>query len=271
MRVVASDIDGTLLRDFRPIAERVLDAVRECRAEGIEFIAVTGRPLRWLDPIREQIPTLGTVICANGAIVYDCRREEIIEVNAMPSDDVAQAVGRLRERVPGMIFGMECLEGLFIEPGFLTRSAGDASVGPLGPVLDQDPTVIKLLCRAEGMSSDAMLEIARPLLAGVAMPSHSDSGNGLLEVAAIGLNKAVTLARHCERLGVSSIDVVAFGDMPNDLEMLSWAGRGYAMADGHPAAVEAANFVAPSVEDGGIAVVLEELLERQRRRGTRSS
>jgi hydroxymethylpyrimidine pyrophosphatase-like HAD family hydrolase len=82
----------------------------------------------------------------------------------------------------------------------------------------------------------------------------------MLELALPGVNKAVTLAEYAAALGIGAEDVVAFGDMPNDIEMLRWAGHGYAMASGHPEAIRAAGQEAPHFDDDGVAQVLESRL-----------
>jgi hydroxymethylpyrimidine pyrophosphatase-like HAD family hydrolase len=82
----------------------------------------------------------------------------------------------------------------------------------------------------------------------------------MLELSVPGINKAVTLAEYARSLGIGAADVVAFGDMPNDIEMLRWAGHGYAMASGHPEAIRAAGQQAPHFDDDGVAQVLEEKL-----------
>ncbi len=79
----------------------------------------------------------------------------------------------------------------------------------------------------------------------------------MLELALPGVNKAVTLAGYAASLGIDAADVVAFGDMPNDIEMLRWAGDGYAMASGHPEAIRAAGQQAPHFDDDGVAQILE--------------
>ena len=76
----------------------------------------------------------------------------------------------------------------------------------------------------------------------------------------LGVNKAVTLAEYAAARGIDAADVVAFGDMPNDVEMLGWAGAGYAMASGHPQALAAAALQAPRFEDDGVAQVIESRL-----------
>ena len=81
----------------------------------------------------------------------------------------------------------------------------------------------------------------------------------LVEISAAGVTKATTLALLCDELGVGADEVVAFGDMPNDLAMLEWAGTSYAMANGHPSVLELAGRVAPANEDDGVAATLEEL------------
>ena len=86
------------------------------------------------------------------------------------------------------------------------------------------------------------------------------SGERLVEVSAAGVTKGFALRRVCEELGVSSEEVVAFGDMPNDAEMLAWAGRGVAVANAHPEALAAADQVTDSNDLDGVAVALERLL-----------
>ena len=80
-----------------------------------------------------------------------------------------------------------------------------------------------------------------------------------MEISAPGVSKASGLARFCAERGVAAGQVLAFGDMPNDLPMLVWAGRAYAMANAHPQVLQEVGRVAPSVHDDGVAVVLEEL------------
>jgi hydroxymethylpyrimidine pyrophosphatase-like HAD family hydrolase len=82
----------------------------------------------------------------------------------------------------------------------------------------------------------------------------------MLELCLPGVNKAVTLAEYARSLSIDAADVVAFGDMPNDVEMLRWAGLSYAMAGGHPEAIAAAKGVAPPCEEDGVAQIVEVLL-----------
>ena len=100
----------------------------------------------------------------------------------------------------------------------------------------------------------------RPAVAHLVSTTHSAPTIALLEMAVPDIDKSVTLARYAADRGIDAADVVAFGDMPNDVQMLGWAGHGYAMASGHPDALAAANLVAPPFEDDGVARVLEERL-----------
>ena len=95
-----------------------------------------------------------------------------------------------------------------------------------------------------------------------ATTTHSAPNEALLELSVPGINKSVTLAGYASDLGIAAADVVAFGDMPNDIQMLEWAGQGYAMASGHPTAIAAAKHRAPSLDDDGVAQVLESLLAK---------
>jgi hydroxymethylpyrimidine pyrophosphatase-like HAD family hydrolase len=83
------------------------------------------------------------------------------------------------------------------------------------------------------------------------------TGHGLIEISAPGITKGSGLARLAGQLGIAPAEVVALGDMPNDLPMLQWAGHGVAMANAHPAVLESADEItAPNSQDG-LALVLE--------------
>ena len=166
------------------------------------------------------------------------------------------------EAVPDASFALETLAGFRREEAYRTRwdSGAESLVGPVEDMLVDDPGVLKLLCRHESGSSDDLLDLARTLLDGVAVPTHSNPHDTLLEVSALGVSKAASVAELAAERGIKQSDVVAFGDMPNDLDLLAWAGRGYAMTGGHPDAIAAASHRAPPCEDDGVAQVLEALL-----------
>jgi hydroxymethylpyrimidine pyrophosphatase-like HAD family hydrolase len=99
--------------------------------------------------------------------------------------------------------------------------------------------------------------------------THSTpTGGALLEISASGVSKATTLARLCEQQGIGRHEVVAFGDMPNDLPMLAWAGTAFAVANAHADVLSAVDRRTASNDQDGVALVVEDLLRRQRARGT---
>ena len=118
-----------------------------------------------------------------------------------------------------------------------------------------DAPALKILARHEELPAQEFWDLALAAVADRAVITWS-STSALLEISAAGVTKASTLALLCDRLGVAPADVVAFGDMPNDLPMLEWAGRSWAMADAHPTVLAAADHVAPGHDDDGVATVL---------------
>ncbi len=95
------------------------------------------------------------------------------------------------------------------------------------------------------------------------LPTHSN-GDRPIEMSAVGVTKASTLAELCERHGIPASEVAAFGDMPNDLPMLTWAGRSYAVANAHPAVLAAVDHKVPANDEDGVARTLEELFSDRR-------
>jgi Cof subfamily protein (haloacid dehalogenase superfamily) len=264
MRLVATDLDGTVVRPDGTISPRTVAAFDACERAGVDVVFVTGRPPRWLDTVVEQTGHRGLVLCANGALVYDLAAERVVRSHTISRANVLEVRSRLRDAVPDATFALETLAGFRREERYLTRwdTGAESLVGPIEDMLVDDPGVLKLLCRNESGSSDELLDLARDLLDGIAKPTHSNPNDTLLEVSALGVSKARTVAELAEERGIEQADVVAFGDMPNDLELLAWAGRGYAMTGGHPDAIAAAPHLAPSCEDDGVAQVLERLLAR---------
>lgn len=265
MRMVACDLDGTIVRPDGTVSRRTKEALTACERSGVQVVFVTGRPPRWVLPIAELTGHRGTVLCGNGAAVLDLRTEEVVESHPLGVLDVVDAATRLSNRLPGAVFAVETMTGYRREPGFETRNNDDIPVGSLAELLVDYPPVLKLLVKLAPphrgtIDADAMLEIGRDALAGVCEVVHSDPDGGMLELSALGVTKASALQKLAESLSVKAADVVAFGDMPNDVPMLAWAGVGYAMLGGHPAAIEAAGQTAPPCEQDGVAQVLERLL-----------
>ncbi|MEO7745584.1 MAG: HAD family hydrolase [Actinomycetota bacterium] len=260
MRLVATDLDGTVVRPDGTISARTLKAFAACAEAGVDVVYVTGRPPRWLGQVVEQTGHSGTAICGNGAVVYDLAAERVISSRTMTGEVVLDVAARLTAASPGIAFAVETLQGFGREPGYVARFDGHEGRALSLPELVAGDDVVKLLCRNESSSGDAMLEVARAALDGVASPTHSNPHDCLVEVSRLGVSKAVALAELAAERGFAQADVIAFGDMPNDIEMLRWAGRGYAMADGHPDAIEAADDTAPPLGQDGVAQVLERLL-----------
>lgn len=264
VRLVASDLDGTLVRSDGSVSARTRAAIAACRERGVEVVAVTGRPPRWLagpGGLAEAVGS-GLAVCANGALVYDLGRGRVVRTHLFARDDVLAAAAVLRAAVPGAVVAVETLTGFRRTPEYVPRfDAGvPAPVGALEDLLADDPGVVKLLVRAEGRACDEVLAVATAALGGIGLATHSGARDGLVEVSAAGVSKAGTLAELAAERGIGAAEVAAFGDMPNDLAMLRWAGRGYAMASGHPDVIAAVDGVAPACEDDGVAQVLEELL-----------
>jgi len=259
-RLIATDLDGTVVRHDGVISDRTRAALKLASDAGAEVVFVTGRPPRWLNDVAAAFGHVGLAICGNGALVYDLREDVVIERHLIPVGTALEVARLLRPAVPGVVFAAESEEhGIGREPDYVTRfdTGLEFRVAPLeqlvlGPL-------VKLLARHEGMDSDAMLAVCGPLLDGLVEVTHSTvaQSGGLLEISARGVSKASTLSLLCAARDISPADVVAFGDMPNDLLMLRWAGTAYAMASGHPDVVAATPLTAPPCDEDGVAQVLE--------------
>jgi hydroxymethylpyrimidine pyrophosphatase-like HAD family hydrolase len=179
-------------------------------------------------------------------------------VRPVPADVGLEVAEVLRKGVPGTAFAVERTTGFGKEPAYLERDPlpEGIQVGPLAELLDAH--TVKLLARHEERPPEQFWAEAEHLVGHLVSTTWSSIG-ALVEMSAAGVTKATTLARLCKELGVAAGEVVAFGDMPNDLAMLEWAGTSYAVAGAHPSVFEVADRTAGSNDDDGVARALEEI------------
>jgi hydroxymethylpyrimidine pyrophosphatase-like HAD family hydrolase len=264
VRLVATDLDGTLLAPGAVLTDRTRAALARADAAGIVVVAATGRPVTTTAARLEAAPTVRWLVCENGAVLYDRARREVAARYPMADAAVPAMVGSLRAGLPDAGLGWEGTAGYGAEAGFLTMSppregTPDVVVDRLGPPWPTDVT--KLLVGHPELERDGLLARVRPCLVDGLVATASTVS--FVEIAGAGIDKGYGVARLCELLGVDRTEVAALGDHINDVALLRWAGRGVAMAGAHPEALAAAGEVAGSNADDGAAAWLEGLLEEQ--------
>jgi Cof subfamily protein (haloacid dehalogenase superfamily) len=260
VRLVATDLDGTLVRSDGTISRRTCRALSAAEDAGVVVALVTGRPPRWMKPVAEATGHTGVAVCANGALLWDMHTETVVDATLLDPPTLHRVAARLRDAVPGLLFAVEYGHGFGHEPEYRHNWAiggATARVGPLAEIADRPAA--KLLARHPTMACDELLALAVELL-GAEVAVTSSSVDALLEIGAPGVTKASALSRLARTAGIPPADVVAFGDMPNDLPMLAWAGRSVAVANAHPEVLAAADEVTASNDEDGVALVVERLL-----------
>ena len=262
--LIATDVDGTLLDDDEKITARTRAAVLAAVDSGARFVLATGRPPRWVHPVVDALGFAPMAVCANGAVIYNPETDQIVSARTLSADVLSEIAEIATRAIPGV--------GLAVER--VGRSAHDAatpqfvsSPGYEHAWLNPDNTevsledllsapAVKLLIRRAGADSAEMAaELAKHI--GLQGDITYSTNNGLVEIVPLGVSKATGVEELARPRGIAAEDVVAFGDMPNDVPMLGWAGLGVAMGNAHPEAVAAADEVTATNTDDGVARVLE--------------
>ena len=266
LRAIATDLDGTLLRSDRSVSDRTRDAIHAAEDAGILVVIATGRPPRWITPVAEQLGDRGLVVCANGASVYDAARHELVHRLDLAPDVVLALVDDLQAALPEALLGLE--QGFdFAVDGEIENRPADLKamtswqspglrVGPIRSFLDQPVT--KLIVRLRAAPPGTAVRV-QAIVGDRARVTHSIS-ESFLELSHPDAHKATAVERLLERSGIAAADVVAFGDMPNDLELIRWAGLGVAVGNAHPVLKAEADEVTASNDEDGVAIVVERLL-----------
>lgn len=266
-QAIATDLDGTLLRSDGTISARTRDAVMAVEDAGIDFVIATGRPPRWIGPIIEALGHRGLVVCANGASVYDPARDELVERNDLAPEVVTALFDELGALLPSAVFSVEQGFEFTIDEAIersefsdrlrILRADPGLRVAPLRTRLDQPTT--KLIVRVPRDQADGVSDRVQAVVGDRAVVTHSIDA-GFLELSAPGVHKAATVERLLARSGIAPDEVAAFGDMPNDLDLICWAGLGVAVANAHPVLLAAADEVTATNDEDGVAIVLERVL-----------
>lgn len=261
--LVATDVDGTLLGPDDEVPARSVAVIGRLVSAGVGFVLATGRPPRWIPPVFAQLGLGRFAVCANGAVLYDAELDRVVWSRTLEPDDLAGLAAAVAQTLPTSGLAVERVgTGAFDDAaGFVAEPAyrhawpdSDNHIAQRSELVSRP--AVKMLVRCAELSSDAMVAALAPVVGGAADLTFSHP-RGLVEISPPGVTKATGLAEVARRLDVPAADVVAFGDMPNDLQMLRWAGHGVAMGNAHPALLEVADEITASNGEDGLAVVLE--------------
>ncbi|MFF3729859.1 HAD family hydrolase [Streptomyces sp. NPDC002476] len=260
-KLVATDLDGTLLRNDETVSERTRAALTAAAAAGAAHIIVTGRGVPWTRHILDDLGYEGLAVCGQGAQVYHAGEHRLLTSLTLDRQLAGLALAKVEAEVGPLALAAsrDGLDGeVVIGPGYRIQD------GPLPSVVTQDPAELwaaplnKVYIQHPQLDDDTLTRAAR-----AAVGSLVDvvmAGPGTVEILPLGLSKATGLSLAARRLGVKAADTLAFGDMPNDIPMFAWARHGVAMANAHEDLKAVAQEMTASNEDDGIAVVLERLL-----------
>jgi Cof subfamily protein (haloacid dehalogenase superfamily) len=261
-KLIATDMDGTLLRSDDTVSDVTLAELERWRDDGVPVVLATGRPPRWMLGMRELLGR-GIAVCCNGAVLLDLAAFEVLHEEPLQPEILQEVTAELRRHQPGTWFAVEYGLEFRHEPVYKPRWDVDAP-GVEVATLDEMVTspVAKLLARHEDLSREEFLALVETVVGDQATVTHSSS-DALAEISALGVTKATGLARVAAQHGVDPGDVVVFGDMPNDIAAFEWVrsagGRAVAMASAHEDLLAVATDVTRSNDDDGVAAFLSSL------------
>jgi Cof subfamily protein (haloacid dehalogenase superfamily) len=263
-RLIATDLDGTFLRPDGTVSAINASAVARAAELEVPFVIATGRPTRWLGVLDALSTAHPQVIVSNGGAVVDLATRRPIHQFPLTPELVLQVAQDLRAAIPGITFGFETGVGFGCEPDSpsLQRLEPGHHTGSLDDLATSIGTVIKLLGFHAGITSEQLTALASDVVSERLNLTHSSVSQpyGMIELTAPGVSKASTLELLCTELGIAASEVVAFGDMPNDLEMLTWVGQGFVVANGHDTMKGCGFIEVPANAEDGVGLTILELL-----------
>jgi Cof subfamily protein (haloacid dehalogenase superfamily) len=268
-KLVATDLDGTLLDSAGEVSPRSRAALTACWDAGIPVVGVTGRGPRLLVSVRQALEGRGIAVLAQGGYVVDLERDEVLRTVGLPRSEAAAVIEAIEAVAGELIVAVEdaAEQGearlpLRVQHGFDWPYPEPSDVLPRREVLPDGP-VLKVFLRSTTLDQDELLARAQRVV-DPADAEVTHAGLGFIEVLPPGITKATGLAVALERYGIGLADVLVFGDMPNDLPMiaavLAAGGRAVAVANAHPSVRAAAPEVTSGHDVDGVARYLEAVL-----------
>ncbi|TQJ46463.1 HAD-IIB family hydrolase [Streptomyces sp. SLBN-115] len=258
-RLVATDLDGTLLRSDLTVSARTRRALDLVAASGAHHLVVTGRPAVACKDLLEKLGYRGLAVCGQGAQLYDAGTDRLLSSLSLDRDLARSVVERVEAELGRVELGVVTSppESRFkVTPGFGERVRHGWDVTTDRDLLWVSP-IDKLILHHPDVDEDRLAAVTRRLTGGEVTVVHSVKG--MVEVLPEGTDKGSGVARAAELLGFTGADAVAFGDMPNDVPLLAWAAHGVAVAGAHHELRAMADEIAPGNDEDGVAAVLERL------------
>lgn len=278
-RLIALDVDGTLLDSSGRISPRTKAAVCAAAAAGCIVVLATGRRYRTAQPIAEALGCCPVLVCSQGATIWHHGELRYHQHMTLPAALHVLEAHRACS-VPVVLFGNAAVEAsrdiIFVD--------GDWSANPrLRAYIERNAQWVRRYedgCLAAGPVQSITLDsVDRLRRLREALESHPQAGTlyrviysltqlaggGAVEVLPPGVSKATALEYVCHEFGISRRQVLAIGDNVNDVEMLEFAGLGVAVANASDEAKRVAQLIAPSHDEDGVACVLEDYVLDGRR------
>lgn len=264
-KLIAFDIDGTVLNEEGELTARTEAALKSAIAAGIKVLSATGRMYPSARPILRQIGVTSPCIVYNGAQVRDPVSEDIVFELALDCE--------LTSDVLSFFHKNNWYVQIYHDDKLLVEDDGDErcryyemvsriKAVPLGKRFwDFNGSSVKILGIA--FENDVYQDMVKRTVEEFGDRLYTaESQDAFIEMVHRNINKARSLARVANMLGIAQKDVLAFGNGANDREMLSWAGVGVAMGNAPNRVKECADMTAPDNDSDGVAVIIEKLLQR---------
>ena len=254
-RLILTDLDGTLLNADREVSDRTAAVFERATAAGARVVIATGRPVRFVRHLRDRIHA-SIALCANGALVVDLASGDVLQSHLLDGERVLALAAELRADGADFAIAAEGLSeiGMLAETHYPFSHLTDEQRVSLATLASQP--MIKLLVRPAEGHHDEVLRVLSEHYADVLLATSSGVA-GLIEVSLAGISKGSVIDGLAQEWGIGPEHAIAFGDQPNDLDMLRWAGWGVAMENADPAVKAEADEVAPHHDEDGVAQVLE--------------
>ncbi len=269
IRLVAVDVDGTLVTADQRILPCVREAAARAVAHGVQLVLCTGRTAGECTYVFDALPQIRYAITQTGSMVQDMKSGEILYHCPLSPDDARRIYSHLRKYdglvsfvSGGKVYNprkqMENFSRYYSDNFRWLFEHSHVIVDDLDAIIEawQEPV-------EKFYAPFSSPEECRRAMDDLSQLPYFVTGAGFidLEVMNPGTSKGVALEALAKKLGLAREQVAAIGDSSNDRAMLDYAGLSVVMANGEEALKKTADYVAPSNEDGGVADVLNKIVE----------